>query len=52
MGVGSNQRLAKDKGVDREANLKVVGGKVLDRGTRITSGISVSDEFATQNKVQ
>lgn len=52
MGVGSYQPLAKDKGVDREANLKEVGSKVLNLGTRITSGISVSDEFAIQNKVQ
>lgn len=46
------QPLAKDKGVDREANLMEIGSKVLNRGTRITSGISVSDEFTKQNKVQ
>ena len=41
MGAGSYQPLAQDKGVDREANLKEVGGKVPNRGTRTISGMSV-----------
>ncbi|GHT41669.1 hypothetical protein FACS189437_08860 [Bacteroidia bacterium] len=40
MGVGSNQPLAQGKGVHREGNLKEAGGKVPNRGTRTTSGIS------------
>ena len=51
MEVGSYQPLAKSKGVDREANLKEAGGKVPNRGTRITSGISDLDDFAKQNEV-
>jgi hypothetical protein len=51
MGVGSCQPLANSKGVDREANLKEAGGKILNRGTRTTSGKSDLDEFAKQNEV-
>ncbi|GHV52582.1 hypothetical protein FACS1894181_15760 [Bacteroidia bacterium] len=40
MGVGSNQPLAQGKGVHREGNPEEAGGKVPNRGTQTTSGIS------------
>ncbi|MGL5920604.1 MAG: hypothetical protein ACRCZQ_08910 [Bacteroidales bacterium] len=50
MGVGSYQPLAKDKGVDLEANLKEVGGKFPNRGIRTTSGISLWTSLRNKTK--